>query len=518
MTTERAAAKREHGQGEMVARHRGVPFQVPTDVQDQGVALELKAQQALSGPRSLTPNSVRQLQRKAGNQAVGGLLAQRPPTDALVSLPLRDMVHPVVASMERPDVGFRVPSFAALKAAYTDKDLKIPEKVIQDRVAQLLNRMKAEKPSRLKSADPVPTIIAKIFPAPGKIDETEFNNALDVSERKIIYDSVIEADTQVKAADTAKLITAMKDAATLIRKVEGDAAGLTQVFGGQDAKAKANYGKAASALDDAVKDLDKHVTTDYNLDDPEVGLGGYALFDEKKMHLLLRVAQVNDVNETKATVIHEASHLADRSVDDHVYYADSGFFELDDATKVGNAAHYEELPRRDMKTSKFDGKTFTPGVTPGGGAVTREDKIKAATANYLRKAWDAGVDAHTMIRGVRRQYLAGNSKPFKDNKALILEMSKLMDLTIHEQAAAKAIVTTLDVTLSESMSRGVRIVRFMAKSVPFPAIGAMTDEQVRDKIVAAAVTSYGELLKNPARDKALLDWFEAHYRSLPDVR
>lgn len=171
-----------------------------------------------------------------------------------------------------------------------------------------------------------------------------------------------------------------------------------------------------------------------------------------------------------------------------------------------------------MKTSKFDGKTFTPGVTPGGGAVTREDKIKAATANYLRKAWDAGVDAHTMIRGVRRQYLAGNSKPFKDNKALILEMSKLMDLTIHEQAAAKAIVTTLDVTLSESISRGVRIVRFMAKSVPFPAIGAMTDEQVRDKIVAAAVTSYGELLKNPARDKALLDWFEAHYRSLPDVR
>jgi hypothetical protein len=136
----------------------------------------------------------------------------------------------------------------------------------------------------------------------------------------------------------------------------------------------------------------------------------------------------------------------------------------------------------------------------------------------LRQAWDAGVDAHTFIRGVRREYLAGNNKPFNDNKAMILEISKLMDLTIHEQAAGKAVVTTLDVTLCESVSRGVKLVRGLARTVPFPSpLGALTDVEVRDQIVAAAVTKYGNLLNDATRDKALLDWLQGHYRALPSV-
>jgi hypothetical protein len=473
-------------------------------------------QRALRNPRTLTPTAMRRLQRTIGNRAVGALLSKREDTAATVKLPLRGMVHPLAADMAQPSVRFRVPSFAKLKAVYTDKDLKIPEKVVKDRVTELLQRMAREK--RLKSKDPVATIIGKIFPGPGVIDETEFNNAVDASDRTKIYQSVIDADTNVKAPDKPALIAAIKDAADLVNKVIGDAAGLKQVFGAQDGVAKGNYAKAKTALETASKDLDKSVTTDYNLDDPEVGLGGYALNDKQTMHLLLRIAQVKDANDTKATVIHEASHLADSSVDDQVYYGNAGFFELEEAKKVANAAHYEELPRRLMGTSSFDTKTFTPGVTVGGGAVTREDKVKAATNLYLRKAWDAGVDAHMFIRGVLREGQAGNKKAFDDNKTLILEMSKLMDMTIHEQAAAKARVTTLDVTLSESVSRGVRLVGTLAAGIPFPSpVGSQTDEQLRDSIVAAAVTKYGALLNNPARDKALLDWFVAHYRSLPSV-
>jgi hypothetical protein len=436
---------------------------------------------------------------------------------AIVKLPMRGMVHPIAALLNRSGVQFRLPQFTDLKAAYTDKSLKIPEAVIKGRVTQLLQRMEKEK--RLKSTDSVATIVGKIFPAPGKIDEAEFNNAVDVTDRTKIYQSVVDADTKVSAGDKPKLQTEMKAAATLVKKVAGDAAGLKQVFGKQDAVAKTNYDGAATALEEVAKNTDAHVTTDYNLDDPEVGLGGFAIHSEQKMHLLLKVAQVKDPKKTKSTLIHEASHFANATVKDHVYYDRDGFFELSEAKKVANAAHYEELPRRDMGTSSFDKKTFTPGVKPSGAAVTREDDVKAAATLYLRQAWDAGVDAHMLIRGAQREWQAGNKKPFNDNKAVILEMSKLMDLTIHEQAAGAEAITMLDVALSESISRGISQVKSLAASVPYPSpVGTLTDDQLRDKMIATAVTQYGNLLRDAKRDKALLDWFVAHYKKVPRVK
>ena len=456
-----------------------------------------------------------------GNRAMRRLLGADTQSErvsasgAMVTLSGRGLSHPVAESMRQTGVKFRVPTFDKLKSAYTDKDLKIPEAVIKARVTQLLERM--EKEGKLKSKDPVATIVSKIFPGPGKIDEAEFNKAIDVSDRSKIYQSIAEADTKVKAADKPKLKSAMIDAADLAKKVQADAAGLKQVFGTQDATAKSNYAKAEKALRDLPGKMDAEVTTDYNLDDNEVGLGGWASNKDKKMHLLLSIAQVVDLKDTKATLIHEAAHFGSAAVDDHFYYEDDGFFELDEARKVNNAAHYEELPRREMGTSNFDTLTFVPGTKPGGGAVTREDKIKADANLYIRKAWDAGVDAHTFIRGLRLEYLKGNNAPFAKHNALIMEMSKLMDLTIHEQAKGKEVVTTLDVTLSESIARGVSTIKDNTGSVPFPAPGALTDLELRDKIIAEAVNNYGNLLKDAARDKKLLDWLEAHYRSLPDL-
>jgi hypothetical protein len=463
---------------------------------------------ARSTPASTHP--LHDLQRSAGNRAVAG---------AMIKLPLRGVVHPVAAAMAESGVRFRVPSFERLKAAYTDKDLKIPEAVIKDRVAQLLGRMEYE--GKLKSKDPVATIIAKIFPGKGVIDEVEFNKAIDVADRSRIYESVIEADTKVKPADKPKLKTAFGDAAKLVAKVEPDAKGMTEVFGGQAANAKSNYAATRKVLEDLATDMDPHVFTDYNLDDPEVSLGGFANHFLKKMHLLLSVAKVVDPKDTKATLIHEAAHFAKSSIKDHVYYEDAGFFELDEALKVNNAAHYEELPRRDstMGTSNFAGKTFTPGVTAAGPPQNRDDKIKAAAEDYMRMAWDAAVDTHMFIRKLRKAYLGGNRRPFKDNEAIIIEISKLMDLTVHEQDKANAIVTTLDVTLSESIAGGVSYIKSFVGRVPYPSIAALwlSDDVVRDLLVTGAIAMYGQLLKNPARDKALVDWFESHYQAIPYI-
>lgn len=478
-----------------------------------------------SAPVNESASVSRPAPQTIGNRALGRLLsgnglahedahiATPSSSNAMITLSGRGMKNPVAESMRRPGVKFRVPTFKKVEAAYTDKDLKIPEAVIKDRVSQLLMRMKRE--GRLKSKESVATIVNKIFPAPGKIDETEFNNAIDIKDRSRIYESLAEADTKVRAADKPKLKTAMIEAADLVKKVQGDAAGLKVVFGTKDATAKTNYKNAEKALRDLPSKMDSQVTTDYNLDDDETGLAGWASHDDKKMHLLLEIAQVKDLNETKATLIHEAAHFGTASVDDFKYYEDGGFLGLDEATKVNNAAHYEELPRRDMGNSNFTTDTFVPGTKPGGGATTREDTIKGMAADYIRKAWDAGVDVHLFIRALRREYLEGNNKRFADNKTLIMEISKLMDLTIHEQASGKEIVTTLDLTLAESISRGVALVRGITATVPFPAPGTLTDLELRDKIVSEAVKKYDSLLKDAGRDKKLLDWLEAHYRILP---
>ena len=451
--------------------------------------------------------------------------------DRMIRVPPDGVVHPIAAQLNRPGTHFRVPNFADLQAAYTDKKLAIPESVFQARVGQLLGRMRRDKIgivdlkgnpiTRLKTLDDVPTILAKIFPAPGVIDQVEFENAVDVTNRRRIYATVLDAQTTVKPADQPKLKTTMKDAADLITTVQGDAAGLTAVFGTRAADAKKNYGAARTALLDIAKDLDKHVTTDYNLDDPEVNLGGWANFAGKHMHLLAEIVLVTDPNESKTTLIHEAAHLSDPSVDDHGYYGTPNFEALPESIKVSNAGHYEELPKRVLKTSSYVGETFTPGKLKGGGAVTWEDTIKRSASEYLRQAWDAAVDTHTFIRGVRKSALGGSKSPFTSNVALIKEISKLMDLTIHEQDPANAQVTTLDVTLTESIAHGVGIIGGLAdgETVTKPAgpfkTQADEDAAARNAVIDAATARYGRLLGAPARDRKLLDWLVAHYRNLP---
>jgi len=436
-----------------------------------------------------------------------------------ITLPLNGVAHPLATAAAHPDTHFRVPTFADLKGVYTDKTLKIPEAIIKARVGQLLGRMERDK--RLKSKDPIPTILSKIFPGPGLIDETEFNNAIDVADRTKIYQSVLDANTVVKTADKPGLKTAMTDSITLMKKVEGDAAGLKAVFGTMDATAKTNYGKAQTALGAVVKDLDKHVTTDYNLDDPEVELGGWAQFSSQTMHLIVDVVKGADPKETKTTLIHESSHLSDSSVVDKGYYASPNFEALPDATKVTNAAHYEELPRRELGTSKFAGLTFTPGKLKGGAAPTWEDNIRRVASEALREAWDAAVDAHDFIRRVRKDGLAGSTALFSANKVLILEMSKLMDLTIHEQDPAHAQVTALDVTLTESIAHGVGITSSLAQTAsvvapvgPFPNAAAK-DKAATDTVIADSIAKYGKLLGDPARDKKLVDWLTAHVGTFP---
>ncbi len=471
------------------------------------------------GPGPREAHRVLALQRAAGNRAVTDLLG-RPPARGTVELaPPPGVERPAVSARGRSDVRFRVPTFSDLKAAYTSPSTKVAAGTIEKAVAQLLGRMAHEK--RLKSTDPVADIVKRIFPAPGTIVEAEFVTALDVADRKVIYQSVLDADTTVKAADTAKFTAAISDSQALVGKAEGNAAGLTEVFGTKAATAKTIYAKARASLAEVAADMGTHVSTDYNLDDPEVFLGGWASHGARHMHLLVKVVKVIDPKGTQITLIHEASHLADPSVDDHGYYGSPGFEALDETTKVGNAAHFEELPRRELATSSYPGLTFTPGVTKGGAALTWEDTIRRRASEHLRKAWDAAVDVHMWLRGVRRAALGGDRTPFTTDKALILTVSKLMDLTVHQQTGPTPEISAVDVTLTESIARAMQLVKQVAgRETPQRPMGPFLnpgdeDAYATHAVIEAGISGYGQLLGDATRDRALVDWLVAHYRSLP---
>jgi hypothetical protein len=454
------------------------------------------------------------LQQAAGNRAVvSGILSSR--RDArgsdIVSLSLPGP-HPIVAMMDRDGLKARMPTFSDLRAAYTNTRLRIPQADVRNAVTQLLGRMEFEH--RLKSKEPVATIVAKIFPGPGMISEAEFNKALDSADRTEIYRTVVDADTKVKDADKAKLKALMKDAADLMSLVEGNAAGLTQVFGTKAPVAKARYAAARAALAKVATDLDGHVTTDYNLDDPETFLGGWAFHPDQTMHLLAEVVAGTNPSDSKTVLIHEASHLGDPNVDDLGYYKTAGFEAMSEIDKVNNAAHYEELPRRVMGISSFGGLTFTPGIMVGGAPATREDTVRKMAGDRMQAAWDTAIDLHAFLRKIRKAWLTGKNKPFQDNKALILEISPLCDLTVHKQAAAHARVTTLDITLIESIARAVGLIGELTAAETLPT-GPFSDPGAAEEMCIQATKKYGHLLQDPARDKTLLTWLVGHRGAIP---
>ncbi len=447
-----------------------------------------------------------QLQRTVGNRAVARAITSAstvhwPPSGAGVE----------PRHVPPPTAKFRLPSFAELEKSYKSATLAIPESVIKNRVGVLLGRLAREK--KLTSKDPVKDIVARIFPGGGKIDKAAFEAAVDVADRALIYGTVLDAEIKVKAADKAKLVKAFDESAKLADKVKSDKKGLKQVFGSKHADAKANYGKAASALRDTARNLDARVTTDYNLDDPQVGLGGWADFGSRHMHLTLDVAKVADKASTKITLVHEGAHLAESSIDDQGYYGTASFEALDEDIKIANAAHYEELPRRVLGKSKFAGVDFKPGLLKGGAAPTYEDNVRRSAGQTTRKAWDRAVDLYGFLRDVRKEVLAGNPADFVANKSDILMISKKMGLTIHVQAAGKQEVTQLDITLAEGVARGMSLVGRLIRRQKVPVLDPWLQWLAPGMVVNEALVDYGNLLGDATKDLELVNWLAAGYRT-----
>lgn len=216
---------------------------------------------------------------------------------------------------------FRVPTGAEIKSMLAKKE--VPEDKLKASIQTALERMKAEK--LLKTKESIAKIMKKLFPKPGVFNERALAKIVKVSDRNKVYQSVSDAQTKVNNKDKAKLSSAMDDAVTHVDKAIANAAGLTAVFGTKSADALAIYQKAKASITTLKAKMDTNVHTDYNGDDSQIGLGGWASPSSQVVHLETAVAKVKDLKDTIITVIHECCHLADTSVDDLGYYGSDGF-------------------------------------------------------------------------------------------------------------------------------------------------------------------------------------------------
>jgi hypothetical protein len=493
---------------------------------------EAEAPQAEPAPAERPPPAPRSaeallaLQRTSGNHAVSRMLARDHGSligTADLAANWRRAQESRPWSARQPGTCFRLPTAASIKAMMAAGE--VPEDKIKESVATALTRMQRDrKGTQLKTADAIPDIMKRLFPAPGKFDEAEFAKVVDVGDRSKIYERAVDAEAKLTAADKAKLITAIGRAGLMIDDAVADATNLKRVFGTKAAQAKGNYVKAKAALGVLKGKIDTNVHTDYNRDDEQVALGGWAQFASQMVHLQPDVAAGKDPIESAITILHESAHLADAAVlDDGGYYPPSatksaGWEAMTDDEKLNNAAHYEEIPRRQLGKGVFkDDQEFKPGVSAStGAAVTFETEVRLAARQYLRKAWDAAVDTHLGIRKVRVAIEKGSNASFIANEVLIIEISKIAKLTIHEQKPKPHTIETLDVTLCEGMARGVATLQTFApkQAVPAAPVPPKTKQDYVDEVVAGAAKDFGALTGNAADDKKLLDWMVAHYQNV----
>ena len=101
-----------------------------------------------------------------------------------------------------------------------------------------------------------------------------------------------------------------------------DDAKLKQVFGTKWTQAKANYGKAKAALATLKGKIDTNVHTDYNRDDDQVSLGGWAKLRRRRWCTSTPTWRRPRTRSTSAiTILHECAHLASGSIED-----DGGYY------------------------------------------------------------------------------------------------------------------------------------------------------------------------------------------------
>jgi hypothetical protein len=192
----------------------------------------------------------------------------------------------------RSAVRFRVPTGTDMAALWNKHT--VSEDVVKESVKTALTRMWTELAIDRQDSTP-DQLIARIFPTPGTFDQSAFESIVKMSNRGDVYQSVAEAETKIHSEDKPRFLKAVDASVETIELAKKNDTEMTKVFGTKKDTAKANYTQAQAALKKLKTSLDSKVTTDYNEDDRETGLGGWANFSSQRAHFEPEVVKVTNV-------------------------------------------------------------------------------------------------------------------------------------------------------------------------------------------------------------------------------
>ncbi len=142
-------------------------------------------------------------------------------------------------------------------------------------------------------------------------------------------------------------------------------------------------------------------TIDYNGDDAEMGVGGFTRPGSGKIQVSPGML-ARDVNTLAVLLLHEGCHEVDGTIIDSGYYGTARFSQMSQRQKKRNAAHYEEVARREIGNSSYPGVVFDPVAQQQVQGGRRQELIrKVRPANEgLRELWSTSASLHGMMRDI----------------------------------------------------------------------------------------------------------------------
>jgi hypothetical protein len=357
------------------------------------------------------------------------------------------------------------------------------------------------------------------------------------------------------ATETANVATLVANATALINLAISPAHNndLRDVFGpGNEATARTRYENARTRMQ--YLHTNNRIVTDRSGYNAEVGLGG--LTNANQIAISPNAIDNPTDNGQIVLFIHEAMHAGNPGVvgDGGGYPSQPSFTTRDVATKLGNAAHYEVVPRRIRGLpNAFTGVVFVPagttvvisGVSHSAPALTPLQQAASAASQKARNAWNMGLNLHNLwvhihlnradwtARTPLSAYYSGATAPrFADCMPF---WSKVQKLTVHERpnliatgpgGSSRAPVTDIDVALSEGLVRLVMQVKNMANSqlgtdasttaflnaqtTPAERAAATTVPQQTQLVLTALRRSVGSMTGNEARDVSVIETMAAN--------
>lgn len=283
---------------------------------------------------------------------------------------------------------------------------------------------------------------------PGGIFDLDAYNIMYAANQQ--YAQILPASQAITDGEWLALEPALARAADLAGQCAGRTLWIKQIFGDNVddvAAVQATYRRVAARLGGFGR---INFTIDHHGDDAEMGVGGYTVAGSAKIQVSPRTIAGNP-NTLAVLLMHEGCHEVDASIIDCGYYGTANFTQMSRTQKKTNAAHYEEVARRLVGSSRYDGQTFTPVVQQAVQAGPRRELIrKVRVANEgLRGLWAQSGNLHAILRDIG----AGVSTLSPEVQLSVARLAKSAFSLPEAVRLGAPSVTTMDLAMLEATTK-----------------------------------------------------------------